>query len=137
MTDIQRFDPPGARFAGMSQAVRCGEWVIVSGQVALGDGKVVGIGDATAQARQCFANIDDALAAAGASLSDVVGLRCYLVAKAAYGGYAAVKNELFGDRPPASTTVVVNELLLPDLLMEIEATAWIGDRGHLENGGET
>ncbi len=124
MSGIERFDPPGMKFAGMSQAVRCGGWITVSGQVALKDGKVVAAGDAAAQARQCFANIEAALAAAGATLADVVSLRCFLTAKSAYAGYGKVKNALFTGNPPASTAVIVSELLLPDLLMEVEATAW-------------
>ena len=120
-----RIDPPGMKFAGMSQAVRCGDFILVSGQVALADGKLVGRSDPTGQARQCFANLGAILEAAGAKLDDVVALRCYLTSKDAYGGYAEVKNTLFADHPPASTTVIVKELLLPDLLMEIEATAWI------------
>jgi len=125
MSDIERFDPPGTRFAGMSQAVRAGGWVMVSGQVALKDGKVVGIGDPVAQARQCFANIEAALAEAGATMEDVVTLRCYLTDKAAYAGYAEVKNVLFTIHSPASTTVIINALLLPELLMEVEVAAWI------------
>jgi enamine deaminase RidA (YjgF/YER057c/UK114 family) len=124
MSGIERFDPPGMRFAGMSQAVRAGDWITISGQVALSDGKVVGIGDPAAQARQCFANIEAALAAAGAGLSDVVALRCYLTDKSAYAGYAEVKNLLFAGHPPASTTVIISALLLPELLMEVEVTAW-------------
>lgn len=126
MSGIERFDPPGMRFAGMSQAVRCGEWITVSGQVALKDGQVVGIGDAVAQAHQCFANIEAVLAEAGASLRDVVSLRCYLVEKSAYEGYAEVKSMLFKDESPASTTVIISALLLPDLLMEVETVAWMG-----------
>jgi 2-iminobutanoate/2-iminopropanoate deaminase len=124
MSGIERFDPPGMKFAGMSQAVSCGDWITVSGQVALKDGNVVGIGDAAAQARQCFANIEASLKAAGATLADVVNLRCFLTEKSAYAGYGEVKNALFAGNPPASTTVIIRELLLPDLLMEVEATAW-------------
>lgn len=127
MSGVERFDPPGMRFTGMSQAVRCGAFVLVSGQVALKNGAVVGTGDPTAQARQCFENIEAALAAAGAALRDVVALRCYLTSKDAFAGYAAVKNALFGETPPASTTVIVAGLLLPELLMEIEATAFVAD----------
>ena len=123
-TGIVRSNPPGMAFPGMSQAIRCGEWVTVSGQVALRDGQVVGIGDAAEQARQCFANIEAALMAADVTLGDVVNLRCYLVERAAYGGYAAVKNALFADNPPCSTAVIISGLLLPDLLMEVEATAY-------------
>jgi enamine deaminase RidA (YjgF/YER057c/UK114 family) len=126
MSDIERFDPPGMRFAGMSQAVRCGDWITVSGQVALKDGQVVGIGDAAAQARQCFANIEAVLAEAGASLGDVVSLRCFLTDRSAYEGYAEVKNMLFKDKSPASTTVIISALLIPALLMEVEAVAWMG-----------
>jgi 2-iminobutanoate/2-iminopropanoate deaminase len=126
MSDIERFDPPGMRFAGMSQAVRCGDWITVSGQVALKDGQVVGIGDAAAQARQCFANIEAVLAEAGASLGDVVSLRCFLTDRSAYEGYAEVKNMLFKDKSPASTTVIISALLIPALLMEVEAVAVMG-----------
>jgi 2-iminobutanoate/2-iminopropanoate deaminase len=126
MNAAERFDPPGMRFAGMSQAVRCGEWVTVSGQVALKGGQVVGAGDARAQAQQCFANIATALAEAGASLEDVVSLRCYLVDKSAYEGYADIKSMLFKDKSPASTTVIISALLIPALLMEVEAVAWMG-----------
>lgn len=121
---VARFDPPGMRFAGMSQAVRCGPLIMVSGQVALRDGAVIGLGDAEAQARQCFANIEAALAEAGASLANVVNLRCYLVGHDSYAGYAAVKGELFQATPPCSSVVIVAGLLLPDLLMEVEAVAW-------------
>ena len=126
MNGAVRLDPPGMRFAGMSQAVRCGEWIHVSGQVALREGKVVGVGDAKAQARQCFDNIAAALAEAGAGLDDVVTLRCYLTDMSAYTGYAEIKSAIFAESPPASTTVVVTALLLPDLLMEVEAVAWTG-----------
>ena len=126
MSDIERFDPPGMRFPGMSQAVRCGEWITVSGQVALKDGQVVGAGDAAVQARQCFANIEAALAEAGATLADIVSLRCYLTDKSAYEGYADIKSVLFKDKSPASTTVIISALLIPALLMEVEAVAWMG-----------
>jgi len=121
---IMRFNPPGMAFAGMSQAVGCGSFVLVSGQVALKDGAIVGIGDAKAQAEQCFANIAAALAEAGLTLADVASLRCSLTDRDAYGGYAEVKNALFTDAPPCSTVVIVAGLLMPELLMEVEAVAW-------------
>jgi 2-iminobutanoate/2-iminopropanoate deaminase len=126
MNEVERFDPPGMRFPGMSQAVRCGEWILVSGQVALKDGRVVGVGDAAAQARQCFDNIAAVLAEAGASLGDIVSLRCYLTDKSAYQGYAEVKGMLFQNGTPTSTSVIINALLIPELLMEVEAVAWMG-----------
>ena len=126
MNGAERFDPPGMKFPGMSQAVRCGEWITVSGQVALKDGKVVGVGDPAAQARQCFDNIATVLAETGASLADIVSLRCFLTDKSAYQGYAEVKGMLFQKEAPASTTLIISALLVPDLLMEVEAVAWSG-----------
>ena len=82
--------------------------------------------DPTAQARQCFDNIAAVLAEAGASLADIVSLRCFLTDKSAYQGYAEVKGMLFQKEAPASTTVIINALLVPDLLMEVEAVAWSG-----------
>lgn len=123
---IQRFDPEGMKFDGMSQAVQAGNTVYVSGQVALKDGEVVGIGDAQAQAEQAFANIETVLEAAGCGLDKVIKITCYLTDKGAYGGFSSVKNRLFTDNPPASTCVIVDDLLLPGLLMEIEVEAWVG-----------
>ena len=122
--DVERFDPPGMQFPGMSQAVGCGEFVLVSGQVALREGKIVCIGDPSGQAEQCFANIDATLAEAGLTLADIVSLRCYLTSQDAYKAYAAVKNRLFGNNPPTATALVVQALVLPDLLVEVEAIAW-------------
>ncbi|MDI6028913.1 RidA family protein [Corticibacterium sp. UT-5YL-CI-8] len=121
--DRQCLDPPGMRFAGMSQGLACGDLIHVSGQVALKNGRITGIGDPEVQARQCFANIAAVLALADASVDDVVALRCYLVHRDHYPAYAAVKNEIFTTYPPCGTAVIVQGLLLPDLLLEVEAVA--------------
>ena len=120
---MKRFNPPGLIFEGMSQAVMHDGLIHVSGQVALRDGKPVGKGDAEAQARQCFANLDAVLREAGAGLPDVILLRCYLTDAASYPAYAKVKNALFGAHPPGGTAVIVKALLMPELLLEIEAVA--------------
>ena len=128
MNDAQHFDPPGMKFAAMSQALRCGDLILLSGQVALKDGKVVGIGDPVEQVRQCFANIEAALKEAGAGMDDIVSVRCYLVDPAAFAAYSEFKAATFKNRPPISTTVVVKDLMLPGLLLEIEAQAWVGGK---------
>ncbi len=112
---------------GLSQAVRVGSIVTVSGQVAFLEDltTVVGEGDSEAQARQCFANLERVLRDGGARLGDVVRLNGYLTSADHYRGYAAVKNRLFADISPASTVVIVSALLDPRLLMEIEAIAII------------
>jgi len=125
--EVERFNPQGTKFRGMSQATKVGGRVYVSGQVALKNGAVVGLGDAKAQAEQTFANIESVLDEVGAKLSDVVKLTGFLTDKDAYGGFSEVKNRLFENNPPASTVVIVNDLLLPGLLMEVEVEAWFGD----------
>lgn len=70
-----------------------------------------------------FPNIEAVLALGGAELADVVALRCYLVDAEHYAAYASVKNALFAENSPCGTAVIVKGLLLPELLMEVEAVA--------------
>jgi reactive intermediate/imine deaminase len=116
---------PARRLPGMSQAVRVGDTIYLSGQVAFDSGgEVVGRGNARSQASQCFANIRAVLETAGAQLSDVVKLTCFLVDGDDFGAYAEVKKALFADGvAPASTTIIVKGLLIAGLMMEIEAVA--------------
>lgn len=124
--DVTRVDPT----SGMSQAVRIGSHVHVSGQVAWSaPGQVAGIGDTRAQAQQAFANLADLLVRAGSGLADVVALRCFLTPDAVFDDYRDVKAALFPDAGPASTTVVVAALLDERLLVEIEAVAIARDGG--------
>jgi 2-iminobutanoate/2-iminopropanoate deaminase len=119
-----RVDTPGLSFAGMSQAVRHGDVVHVSGQVALdARAELVGEGDAAAQAEQVLANVEAALAAAGAGPADLVKLTCFLTDPAHYPAYAAAKQSRYGTVAPASTCVVVSALLDPRFLLEVEAVA--------------
>lgn len=108
---------------GMSAAVRFGDMIAVSGQVALDDkGELVGKDDFAAQAEQCFANLAAVLEKAGGSLSDVVSLTTYLKSRSFAPEFLAARARYFPERPPATTTVVA-ELLGPDLLIEIQALA--------------
>ena len=98
--------------------------VFASGQVAMDEnGKLVGEGDAGAQSAQCFKNVEAALSAAGASYDDVTKITCFLVNGDDYAAYAEVRNKLFPENGPASSTVIVSALVRPGLLVEIEATA--------------
>jgi enamine deaminase RidA (YjgF/YER057c/UK114 family) len=117
-------NPEGRNYTGMTQGVGVGSFTFVSGQVSIApDGSVVGAGDAEAQAKKCFENLAGVLAERGTGLPHVVKLTCYLTDVEHYGAYAAAKNAVFPEDPPASTTVIVSGLLYPELLMEIEAIA--------------
>lgn len=120
-----KIDLPHLQFDSMAQAVRAGNLVTISGQVALGPDGLVGEGDARAQAEQVLDNIEDLVAAAGGSSQDLVKLTCYLVDAADYPAYAAAKAARFTDVTPAGTCVVVKELLDPRFLIEVEALAVI------------
>jgi 2-iminobutanoate/2-iminopropanoate deaminase len=126
--NITSFDMPNRRLPGFSDVVAAGAWILISGQIAFAEGKLVGIGQAETQARQCFQNIAEALALTGAGLADIVKLTCFMTDAAAYPAYAAVKAELFPDRPPTGTAVVVAGLLVPGALFEVEALAFRSNR---------
>jgi 2-iminobutanoate/2-iminopropanoate deaminase len=106
-----------------------GELVVVAGQTAIdGAGALVGPGDVRAQARQVFENIRKVLAAAGASMRDVVRLQTFLTEAADIDGFMAARREVFpGYYPdgvyPPNTLLVVSRLVQPELLVEIEAMA--------------
>jgi enamine deaminase RidA (YjgF/YER057c/UK114 family) len=108
----------------MSQAVRKGRHLVLSGQVALDEsGAVVGEGDAAAQCAQIFRNIERLLGKGGASLDDVVLLTCYLTDARHFPAYAEIKRRIFPETAPAGTSVIVAGLLDPRFLLEVEVVA--------------
>jgi enamine deaminase RidA (YjgF/YER057c/UK114 family) len=111
---------------GISRAVRVGSVVAVSGTAPLGaDGRTVGQGDPSVQARRCLDIIAAALETAGASLRHVVRTRTLLTRIDDWQAVAAVHGEFFGDIRPANTIMQVTRFIDPEWLVEFEADAVI------------
>lgn len=106
-----------------------GELVVVAGQVAADRaGKLVGPGDAAAQTRQAFENVRAVLEAAGSSMRQIVRFQTFLTHASDIDAFMKARQEVFpryfpdGVYPP-NTILVVSRLVLPELLVEIEAMA--------------
>jgi 2-iminobutanoate/2-iminopropanoate deaminase len=105
--------------------VRAGEWLVVSGQVGIVDGKLVG-GGLEGELRQAIANLSGLLESEGASLGDVTKTTVFL--RHLGGDYPKMNEvyiELFGDHRPARSAVGVADLPL-GALVEVEAWAHVG-----------
>ena len=108
----------------LSQAMRVGDLLFVSGQAAISpEGELVGIGDFDAQAEQTFRNLERVLEAGGSGLDQVVKVTIFLTDMANFPKIVELRGRWFTPPYPADTIVEVSSLALPGLEIEIEAIA--------------
>ena len=131
MSDIEFFRPDWEwdRDAPLTQMVRCGDFLMLSGQVAFDEqGQIVGPGDLPAQARQVFTNMRTVLGMVGCDLTSVVRLTNYFTVPLTdievTRRYWEVRREFFGAHRPASTGMQVAALMTPEMLLEVDAIAY-------------
>ena len=114
---------PNGTAVPLSKAVRAGDFILASGQLAFGtDGKIVE-GGIAAQTRQCLESIKALLASVDAGMEDVARAAIWLTDTADFAAFNAVYAEYFPHNPPARSAVC-SALMLPDALVEIEVTVF-------------
>jgi 2-iminobutanoate/2-iminopropanoate deaminase len=111
-----------------SNAIRAGDTLYISGQVARPFDEGTGMvgTDEYEQARQIFSRIDRIIKAAGGTMDNLVKMTIYVVNIKNNTGIWRARREFFTGDFPASTLVEVRSLAKPEVLVEIEAVAWLG-----------
>lgn len=115
---------------GLSEAVRHGQTLTVAGQTGIDAQHRIVEGGLKAQALQAFRNIKEIVELAGGSTDNLVHLTWYLAGDHCTQSFmedaievTMARNEVLPGIAPGSTAVRVKELLTPEILIEIQATA--------------
>ena len=110
------------RVLSLSRAVRAGDFIFVTGQVPMRDGKPMTDGSIEDQTRACLESLQQILAEAGCDLGDVVKSMVWLKRREDFAGFNAVYSQYFPSEPP-TRSALVSEFLI-DIRVEIECVAY-------------
>ncbi len=125
---LVRSESPWEDKVGFSRALRSGSHVWVAGTAAIAaDGSTIAPNDAYGQTLAIFDKIENALREAGAELKHVVRTRIFVTDMKYADEVARAHHELFDSIRPVATMVAINGLVSPDLVVEIEAEAFIDE----------
>lgn len=130
MHDSQRVsaERPWASVVGYSRAIRRGAFIEVSGTSATtADGQVVAPNDPYLQTKYVLEQVVTALAELGAGVGDVIRTRVFLTDIADWEAVGRAHGEIFAGIDPACSFVEISGLMLPELVVEVEATAIVGE----------
>jgi reactive intermediate/imine deaminase len=117
-------DPDSYELFRLAQGYRARDLLFISGQAAIDqNGRIVGIGDFDAQAKQAFENLDRVLRAGRSSLKNVIKVTIFLTDMGYFDRIVDLRGRWFTAPYPADTIVEVRSLYSPDAMIEIEAIA--------------
>jgi len=113
---------------GYSRAVRMGNTIEITGTVAVDEhNELVGGNSAYEQSKYIIQKIEKILKKAGAGLEHVIRTRMFVTDISRWQEYGKAHGEFFANIKPCTTMVEVKALIQPEFLIEIEATAIVGE----------
>ena len=122
-------DRPWEAVVGYCRAIRVGDQIEVSGTAAAAaDGTIVAPGDVYGQTKEALRIIGEALTELGAGYGDVVRTRVFLKDPSQWEEAGRAHGEVFAEIRPATAFIGAAGFVDPEMLVEIEATAIVGDR---------
>ena len=119
---------PWEKEVGYCRALRTGDRVFVTGTAPVSeDGTTCSPGDPYAQAKRCLELIERAIEQLDAGKRHIVRTRMFVTDITRWAEFGRAHREFFGTDVPTTTMVEVRRLIAPDMLIEIEADAVVGD----------
>ncbi len=120
---------PWEKVVGYCRAIRMGNIIAVTGTASVSDdGRIFAVGKPYEQAKRCLEIIEKAIQPLGAIREDIIRTRIFVTDISKWQEFGRAHGEFFVNHPPATSMIEVKSLIDPDMLIEIEADAIIGER---------